>query len=158
MAELKCAEQVRRYLAEQGIAYEVSEHRETFTAQEMAAAAHVPGARVAKVVMLMADGKLAMAVLAAPDHVSLTKARSALGAKEVRLATEAQFGAAFPDCDLGAAPPFGVVYGMPTYLDQRLLGADVIVFAAGSHRHSMHMTLAVYRQAAQPTTGDLAAD
>lgn len=158
MSELKCAETVRRHLLERGIAYEVTEHRETFTAQEMAAALHEPGARVAKVVMLMADGRLVMAVLAAPDHVSLNRARAALGAKEARLATEDEFGAAFPDCDLGAAPPFGGLYGVPVYLDRRLLDADSLVFAAGSHRHSMRLGLAAYREAARPVEADLAAD
>ena len=158
MTELKCAEKVRRHLVERGIAYEVTEHREAFTAQEMAAAAHVPGAWVAKAVMLMADGGLVMAVLAAPDHVSLTRAREALGHKAVRLATEAEFAAAFPDCEVGAAPPFGTLYGVPTYLDRGLLGAETIVFAAGSHRHSMRLALAAYLEGAQPTEADLAAD
>lgn len=157
MSELKCAERVRRHLMEHGIAYEVTEHREAFTAQEMAAALHEPGARVAKVVLLMADGRLAMAVLAAPDHVSLDRARAALGSKEVRLATEDEFGAAFPDCDLGAAPPFGGLYGMPVYLDRRLLAADSLVFGAGSHRHSMRLSLAAYREGARPAEADLAA-
>jgi hypothetical protein len=103
VSELKCAEKVRRHLVEHGIAYEVTEHREAFTAQEMAAALHEPGSRVAKAVMLMADGELVMAVLAAPDHVSLKAARAALGRRDVRLATEDVCGVAFPDCDLGAA-------------------------------------------------------
>jgi len=158
MSELKCAEKVRRHLTERGIAYEVTEHREAFTAQEKAAALREPGARVAKVVMLMADGELVMAVIAAPDHVSLSAARVALGRRDVRLATEDEFGAVFADCELGAAPPFGILYGVPTYLDRRLLAADTLVFAAGSHRHSMHLSLASYREAARPTEADLAAD
>lgn len=157
MTELICAERVRRHLMESGIAYELTEHREAFTAQEMAAALHEPGARVAKVVMLVADGRLVMAVLAAPDHVGLTRAREALGVGELRLATEAEFGSVFPDCDLGAAPPFGALYGVPTYLDRGLLAAESIVFAAGSHRHSLRMRLAAYREAAAPTEADLAA-
>jgi len=157
MTELKCAERVRRHLMERGIAYELTEHRESFTAQETAAALHEPGARVAKVVMLMADGRPTMAVLAAPDHVALTRAREVLGAAEVRLATEAEFGSLFPDCDLGAAPPFGGLDGWPTYLDRRLLAAESIVFPAGSHRHAMRLSLADYRRAAEPTEADLAA-
>lgn len=157
MTELKCAEKVRAYLLEHGIAYEITEHREAFTAQETAAALHEPGSHVAKAVMLMADGELVMAVLAAPDHVSLSRAQAALGSKEVRLATEEEFGAVFADCDLGAAPPFGGVYGVPTYIDKRLLAAENLVFAAGSHRHSMRLALADYLQAAHPTEADLAA-
>ena len=157
MTEFKCPERVRNYLNERAVTFEITEHRETYTAQEMAAASHIPGARVAKVVMLMAGGKLAMAVLAAPDHVSLGRAREATGGKDVRLATEAEFGAAFPDCDLGAAPPFGGLYDLPTYLDRRLLNADYLVFAAGSHRHSMRMGLSDYLAAARPIEADLAA-
>jgi Ala-tRNA(Pro) deacylase len=157
MSEPKCAEKVRAYLLEHAIAYEITEHREAFTAQETAAALHEPGAHVAKAVMLMADGELVMAVLAAPDHVSLSRARAALGRKDVRLATEEEFGAVFPDCDLGAAPPFGGVYGVPTYVDRRLLAADTLLFAAGSHRHSMRLALADYLQAARPVEADLAA-
>ncbi len=157
MTGLECAEQVRRLLRERGLAYETSEHREVFTAQDLAAALHVPGARVAKVVLLMADGHLVMAVLAAPDHIGLIRAREALGADEVRLAGEAEFAAVFPDCEVGAAPPFGDLYGMPTYLDRRLIGAESIVFAAGSHRQAMRLSLAAYREAARATVADLAA-
>ena len=157
MSEPKCAERVRSHLLEHGIAYEITEHREAFTAQETAAVLHEPGAGVAKAVMLMADGELVMAVLAAPDHVSLSRARAVLGSKEVRLATEEEFGKAFPDCDLGAAPPFGGLYDMPTYLDRRLLDVDTLVFAAGSHRHSMRLALADYLRAVRPTEADLAA-
>ena len=105
MTEHECAEKVRRHLKERGIPYELAEHRESFTAQETAAALHEPGSRVAKVVMLMVDGRPTMAVLAARDHVGLTRVHEALGAAEVRLATEAEFGSLFPDCELGAAPP-----------------------------------------------------
>jgi Ala-tRNA(Pro) deacylase len=157
MSELNCAEKVRSHLLEHGIAYEITEHREVFTAQETAAALHEPGAQVAKAVMLMADGQLVMAVIAAPDHVSLSRARAALGGREVRLATEDEFGKAFSDCDLGAAPPFGSLYGVATYLDRRLLEADTLVFNAGSHRHSMRLSLADYLRAAHPTEADLAA-
>jgi len=157
MTEHECAEKVRRHLKERGIPYELAEHRESFTAQETAAALHEPGSRVAKVVMLMVDGRPTMAVLAARDHVGLTRVHEALGAAEVRLATEAEFGSLFPDCELGAAPPFGNLYGVPTYLDRRLLGAADLVFPAGSHRQSMRMSLADYRRGAQPAEADLAA-
>ncbi len=157
MTELKCAEKVLRHLTQRGLAYEIAEHREAFTAQDLAATLHVPGARVAKVVLLIADDRLVMAVLAAPDHVGLIRAREALGAGELRLATESEFAAAFPDCELGAAPPFGDLYGLPTYQDRRLLDAESIVFAAGSHRHSMRLSLAAYQEAAQPAVAELAA-
>jgi Ala-tRNA(Pro) deacylase len=157
MAELRCAERVRELLLSRGVHYEVTEHRTTYTAQEMAAAEGVPGREVAKSVMLMADGELVMAVLAAPDHVSLGKAGRALGRTEVRLATEDEFSPAFGDCEVGAAPPFGGVYGVPTVIDSRLLQADTIVFAAGSHTHTMHLTMQDYLDAAAPRPVEISA-
>ena len=152
----ECAERVRRHLAESGIAYEITEHREAITAQDLAAALHVPGARVAKTVLLVADGRLVMAVLAAPDRVGPARARRALGAADVRLAAESEFAAVFSDCELGAAPPFGALYGLPTYLDRGLLDAESIVFPAGPHRRAMRLSLAAYREAARPEPADLA--
>jgi Ala-tRNA(Pro) deacylase len=156
MKGLECSERVRKHLTDLGIAFGVSEHTEAFTAQEMAAAEHAPGRRVAKAVMLMVDGSLAMAVLSAPDHVSLAKAKGALGSQDLRLATEAEFGAAFPDCELGAAPPFGNLYGVPTYIDSALFAADLVVLASGNHSHSIRMALPDYVKAAGAVRADLA--
>jgi Ala-tRNA(Pro) deacylase len=157
MKGLECAERARKHLADLGIAFQVSEHREAFTAQEMAAAEHAPGRKVAKAVMLLVDGNLVMAVLSAPDHVSLVKARTALRAQDVRLATEAEFGAAFPDCELGAAPPFGHLYGIATYVDTALFTSDQVVLASGNHSHSIKMALTDYVKAAGAIKVDLAA-
>ena len=157
MTEPKCAERVREYLMTHGIPYEVTEHRTTYTAQEMAAIEHVAGREVAKVVMLMADDDLVMAVIAAPDHISMGKARAALAGDDVRLATEAEFSPAFEDCEVGAAPPFGSLYGVPTVIDSRLLPAETIVFAAGSHTHTMHMVMQDYLQAATPREVEISA-
>jgi len=157
MTEPMCAERVREYLMTHGIPYEVTEHRTAYTAQEMAALEHIPGREVAKAVMLMADEDLVMAVIAAPDHISMGKARAALAGNDVRLATEAEFGPAFEDCEVGAAPPFGSLYGVPTMIDSRLLQAETIVFAAGSHTHTMHMVMKDYLQAAAPREVEIAA-
>lgn len=155
MTELRCAQRVREHLMTYGVAYEVTEHAKTFTAQALAEAEHVSGRQVAKPVILMADDELVMAVLAAVDHVSLSRAKEELGTGDVRLATEGEFGGAFGDCELGAEPPFGSLYGVPTYIDEKLLEADELVFSAGSHVHSIRLSLNDYLMAAQPTKARL---
>ncbi len=150
------AERVRAHLDEQGIRYELDDHPVAYTAQEIAAAEHVAGETFAKPTLLMADGKLVMAVLPGPLRVDLEKAREPLGADEVRLATEAEFSPAFPDCEVGAEPPIGNLYGLPVYVDDRLT-ASRIVFNAGSHHQTMAMALGDFLDIVKPTRIDLAA-
>jgi Ala-tRNA(Pro) deacylase len=157
MSRLTAAHRVREHLISHGVGYEIHEHPETFTAQELAAVEHVPGRRVAKAVILSADGRLVMAVLAAPDHVSLTKAKQVLGCEDVRLAGELEFGPVFSDCELGAEPPFGTLYGMATYVDGRLLEAEEILFSGGDHTHSIRIATSDYLAILEPTEADLAA-
>ena len=157
MTEL-CAARVREYLMTNGIGYEIHEHAETFTAQALAAAEHVPGRHVAKVVMLRLGHDLAMSVLRAPDHVSIGKARIIFGREDVQIASELDFQETFPDCELGTAPPFGHLYGLPTYVDERLLVSDDIICAAGSHTKSMQMTTDDWYKVVEPITVDIAAD
>ena len=149
------AERVRTILDERGVTYEVADHRPAYTAQEVAASQHVAGDSFAKATLLMADGQLVMAVLPAPFRVDLEKSRRALDATEVRLATEAEFQPTFPDSELGAEPPFGNLYGLPVYVDERLT-ADRIVFNAGSHRQTMTIALSDYLDLVQPVRADLA--
>ena len=149
------AERVRAHLDEQGIRYELADHPVAYTAQEIAAAEHVAGETFAKPTLLMADGKLVMAVLPGPRRVDFDKARRALGAEEVRLAKEAEFSSAFPDCEVGAEPPFGNLYGLPVYVDERLT-ASPIVFNAGSHRQTMTMALSDFVDVVTPIRADLA--
>ena len=155
MTELQCAQRVREHLVTRGIAYDITEHAKTFTAQALAEAEHVSGRKVAKPVILMVEGNLLMTVLAAVDHVSMTRARDEFGTADVRLATEGEFGGVFGDCELGAEPPFGMLYGLPTYIDEHLLEADELIFSAGSHVHSMRIALNDYLVAAQPTKARL---
>jgi Ala-tRNA(Pro) deacylase len=149
------AERVRARLDERGIHYDLVDHSLAYTAQEIAAAEHVAGESFAKPTLLMADGNLVMAVLPGPLRVDFEKARRALGAKEVRLAREAEFSSTFPDSEVGAEPPFGNLYGVPVYVDQRLT-ASRIVFNAGSHRQTMTMALSDFLDAVQPGQADLA--
>jgi len=113
-------ERLETYLRESKVPFQTQHHPQAFTAQEIAASEHVPGKLLAKVVMVMSDGRLVMLALPAPDHVDLAKANATLGAKETRLAEEGEFANAFPDCEVGAMPPFGNLYDLPIYVDKSL--------------------------------------
>ena len=149
-------DRVRSYLQEQGIDFEEHEHDLVYTANEVAASEGVSGWLVAKPVVLWAEGKLAMAVVPAPASVDMDKAADALGASDVRLAREEEFGDAFPDCDLGAEPPFGNLYDMPTYVDQLLTEDPHIVFRGGTHTTTLKIGMDDYLEAASPQVVDIA--
>lgn len=155
MATLE-AHRVRRFLIEHGVGYEVEHHPPAFTAQEVAAVEHLPGRMFAKPVMVLADGRLIMAVLSANRRLDLDKARKVLGSEHVRLAREEEFAPVFEDCERGAEPPFGQLYGVPVYLDEDL-PTDEIVFNAGSHTETMRMSMTEYLGLVHPTRADLAA-
>jgi Ala-tRNA(Pro) deacylase len=137
-------------LKSEGIKYEVTEHKPTFSAQRMAAVEHEPGKYVAKPVLVKADGKIIMCVLDANHKVDLRSLKKQLGAKKVELANEAEIGNLFGDCDLGAEPPFGNLYDLPTIMDAGLKADDHIVFQAGSHDKAIRISMADYRKLVQP--------
>ena len=149
------AERVRSYLMENGVGYRTQEHAESFTTTETAEAEHRSDHEMAKVVMLMADGQLVMAVTPGDEMVHLGKARRAIGADEIRLAEESEFGDRFGDCDLGAEPPFGVLYEVPMIVDLRLDSPE-ITFKAGSHTETITVSLEDYLRVTNPRRIDLA--
>lgn len=148
------AETVRTALVTKGIAFHKSEHPETFTAQEMAAAEHKSGYQVAKPVFVMAGDQLVMAVLPAAYQLDLAKVGKALG-REARLASEDEFGSVFHDCDRGAEPPLGTVYGVLTFVDERLT-SETILFDGGSHSTAISMSRTDYLEVVRPQVADLA--
>ena len=137
-------------LDERHAPYETLVHDRTVTAHETAAAAHVARQQFAKTVMLKVDGELAMMVMPATYRVELVRLSRALGGREVELAQEDEFKDAFPDCELGAMPPFGNLYGMPVYVDSRLATQPEIAFNAGSHTDLVRMPYAEFEKLAQP--------
>jgi Ala-tRNA(Pro) deacylase len=151
-----CKEDVEAYLRENKVPFEVQHHAVAYTAQEVAAAEHVPGRMLAKVVMLLGDGKLSMFVLPAPARVDLEKAASVLGAKDVRLAHEDEFADRFAGCEVGAMPPFGSLYDVPLYADKSLAEDETIVFEAGTHTDTMSMKYADFERVAKPTVAEFA--
>ncbi len=153
---MNCKERLEQYLRENGAGFEVMSHSQVFTMQEVAAALHVPGKQVAKVVMVLADDEMAMLVLPAPFRMNIEKARALLDAKRVRLAKEKEFADLFPDCATGAMPPFGNLYDVPVYVDQSLAEESHIVFRVGTHRETMKVSYADFSRLAQPAVGEFA--
>jgi Ala-tRNA(Pro) deacylase len=125
---------LKDYLDREKVPYAVLAHSETFTAPELAQALHVPGKELAKVVMVKTDERFVMMVLSANRKVDLKRLKELFRTSHVRLATEAEFKELFPDCELGAMPPFGNLYGLEVYVDQSLTTDEEIVFQAGT-RH-----------------------
>ena len=130
---------LREYLDSHHIRYLIFSHSLAYTAQGIAALTHIPGRELAKTVIVRIDGNLAMAVVPASRHVDLPLLKRAVGAQTAELASEQEFKDKFPDCEAGAMPPFGNLYGMAVYVDESLTSNEVITFNAGTHRDLMRM-------------------
>jgi Ala-tRNA(Pro) deacylase len=140
---------LKSLLEESEVPYAVSSHRPTYTAQEEAAVLHVPGREVAKTVVLRAGDELVLGVLPAPYRVNFRKLEGILGVP-VRLASEQEFIGLFPDCELGAAPPFGALYSLRVLVDESLTSEEEIIFTAGTHRESLRMRFRDFSRLARP--------
>jgi Ala-tRNA(Pro) deacylase len=152
---MTCRERLESYLREQGVRFEVAWHPLAYTAQEVAASEHVSGYLVAKPVIARCGGRFVMAVLAAPQRLDLSRLSAAVG-EPCQLAQESEFAPLFPDCEVGAHPPFGNLYGLPVYVDRRLAQDPEIVFRCGSHRETMRVPYADFERLVQPVVADLA--
>lgn len=141
---------LQEFLDEQGVPYRLSQHPTVYTAQDLAATEHVPGRAVIKPVVVQADGKMVMCALPASYRVDLSELREQLDARQVTLAEEPQLRDIFEGCELGAEPPIGRLFGMPTIMDESLMADDRVMFQAGTHDTAVTMTLADYRKLAQP--------
>ena len=140
-------------LQQEGVEFEVSRHPKTYTAQELAAAEHVPGANVAKPVLVRADGEYVLCVLPASKRLNLSAVADALCVGQVELADEATMVEVFPDCELGAEPPIGAFFGLDTLVDYSLMADDYIVFQAGSHTESVRMAWDDFERLTEPSYG-----
>lgn len=141
---------LKEYLDENNVKYITIAHSRAFTAQEIAASAHVPGREMAKSVVVKFGRKMGMVVLPASARVDFDLLKEAVGESDVRLATEAEFRAMFPGCELGAMPPFGGLYGMETFVSPRLAEDEEIAFNAGSHTELIRMHWADFERLAKP--------
>jgi Ala-tRNA(Pro) deacylase len=142
-------------LEDNKVRYEVLQHPEAVSAQRIAQAEHVKGRHHAKVVIVKAVDAHLMMVLPADHHIDLEKVEKAVG-KPVSLGKEQEFKSFFPDCAIGAMPPFGNLYGLPTYVDRDLAEQDYIVFEAGTHTDAIKMSYRDYEKIVKPKVSDLA--
>lgn len=141
---------LKEFLDSHGIRYETIHHAEAFTAQGIAAAAHVPGREVAKTVMVKLDAKMAMAVLPASYKVDFALLKAASGAGKAVLASEQEFQDMFPECAIGAMPPFGNLYGLEVFAAESLKGNEKIAFNAGSHTELIRLSYKDFEKVVKP--------
>jgi Ala-tRNA(Pro) deacylase len=144
---------IEQFVALNGIPFTPIHHRVAFTAQEEAAATHVPGREWAKTVVCMADNKPVLAVLPAHYQVDLAALRTLTGCKHLRLATEQEFTGLYPECETGAMAPLGPLYNQTVYMDDGLRKDTEIVFHAGTHVDAIRMRLADFIRLVRPLTG-----
>lgn len=138
------------YLDTQKVGYIVISHSPAYTAQGIAGLAHISGKELAKTVIVKLDGKLVMAVLPAKYHVDLVAFRRVANAKTAALATEDEFRDRFPQCETGAMPPFGNLYGLDVFADESLEDDKEIAFNAGTHRELIRMTWEDFKRLVKP--------
>lgn len=149
-------ERMHTLFEKEKIDYRIIQHPETFTAPELAHSIHATGRRVAKAVVVRADGRYVMAVL--PSNLLLNFKRFAhlLTAKHLSLATEPELETLFPDCETGSMPPLGNLYGMPVYLDLSLNQEPVLIFQAGNHHQVIEMRYRDFERLVKPRIGAIA--
>ncbi len=149
---------LKQFLDENRVRYVAISHSPAYTAQQIAASAHVPGKDLAKTVIVKVDGKMAMAVLPAPQRVDLDRLRKALRAQTVELASEREFADRFPGCEPGAMPPFGNLYDMDVYVAEKLTADEEIAFNAGSHTELIRLPFKEFQRLVKPTVVPLSAN
>ena len=141
---------LQHFLADRQVRYDTLVHPAAFTAQEIAEAAHVRGRDLAKCVMVKLDGRIAMVVLPASMRIDFERLRHASGAHHAELASESEFKDLFPECELGAMPPFGNLYGVDVYVEHTLAQDHAIAFNAGSHTELIGMPYAEFERLVSP--------
>lgn len=148
------ANKLKDFLDSQKVKYLSLRHSPAYTAQEIAASVHVKGQEMAKTVMVILDGKMAMAVVPASHQVDFARLKSAAGARDVVLAAEREFKDLFPDCDVGAMPPFGNLYGMDVFVSRALTEDKEIAFNACSYSELIRVAFEDFRRLVNPKIAD----
>ena len=149
------AQSVAEYLDRHHVQYVRISHAPVFTAQEVAASVHMHGMEMAKTVVVWLDGKLALAVVPAPCQVDMRALARVAGAKRVFLATEEEFRNHFPGCEVGAMPPFGVLYDLKVYISPRLAVHSEIALNAGTHTDVIRMAYCDFERLAKPVMAEI---
>lgn len=146
------------FLDNQGVKYVTIRHSKAYTAQEIAESAHLPGKELAKTVMIKIDGKMAMAVLPATERVDFDLLKAVVSTKNVQLAEESEFKNMFPECEVGAMPPFGNLYGLEVYAEKSLAEDQEIAFNAGSHTELFRLSYKDYERLIKPKMARFSAE
>lgn len=146
---------LKEFLDRNTVKYVSISHSMAYTALEIAHSAHIPGKEIAKTVVVMIDKEMALAVLPATRKLDLAALRRRAGTEAVRLATEAEFSDRFPECSLGAMPPFGNLYEMRVFVDTALAKDEQIAFNAGSHTELIRLAYRDFERLVQPVVADL---
>jgi Ala-tRNA(Pro) deacylase len=146
---------LKEFLDNNHIKYVSIVHSRAYTASEIAQSAHIPGKEMAKTVMVKVNGKMAMAVVPAPVQIDFDRLKRAIGANTVELAMEREFQDAFPECEVGAMPPFGNLYGMDVYLSRQLAEDKEITFNAGSHTELIKLAYQDFERLVNPKVVDI---
>ena len=152
---MTCLDKLEGFLRENHVPFQMQQHHRAFTAQQVASSEHLPGQMMVKVVMAFADDKLVMLAIPAVDRVNGAAVAASLGALEVRLADEREFTTVFTDCEAGAMPPFGNLYGVPVFVDRALAEDAFIVFQAGTHTETISMEYDDFAWLVNPVVADL---
>ena len=150
------AQKLKQMLDQHGIKYISINHSTAYTARETAASTFVPRREFAKTVIVDLDGEKVMAVLSASRHVDLEALRKLSHTNVARLATEDEFREMFSDCELGAMPPFGSLYGTRVFVDEMVTEVDDLCFNAGTHEQILRMEYLDYLKLEQPVIGAFA--
>ena len=148
----------REFLDGNNVRYVMIHHSPAYTAPEVAASVHVPGRQLAKTVIVWIDGRIAMAVVPATRDVDFDLLRLAAGARDCRLAEEAEFADRFEGCQLGAVPPFGNLFGMETHVARALTDQPYVAFNAGTHTDVIVMEFEDYRRLVRPKLAEIDTD
>lgn len=146
-------QRLKDYLDSQATPYQPLHHTQAFTSQEVAHSLHISGKRLAKTLVLRADGRLVMAVIPASHRLNLQELRAALEANRLEMVPESELVRLFPDCEVGAIPPFGNVYGIEVWVDRAVSDAEELVFCAGTHEDCLRMRYSDFAKLSKPRLG-----
>jgi Ala-tRNA(Pro) deacylase len=141
---------LQKFLDDNSVEYEVIHHKKDYRARVTARDTDTPQKEFAKSVLLLVDGQHALAVVPASSDIALSKVRDAAGARDVDLASEDDFERLCPDCEVGAAPPFGNLYGVPVYVSRSLAADEQITFNAGTHSDAVRMFYGDFQRLVKP--------
>ena len=151
-------ESIIQYLQSNNVPFERRPHLRAITAQALAASLHVTGFQVAKTVILHAQDRQWLCVTSAPDTLDLDRVAEVLGVESLRLANESEFADLFPQCEVGAEPPFGQLYGLPVVMDEHLRQAERLWFRAGSHTEAIELRFQDFLNLEEPMLGNIVQD